>query len=128
MAESYRIKASGTKALIRSLSGGNQQKVVIARVFSQDPDVIVVAQPTRGVDVGAMEYIHNKLLDLRDEGKAILLVSADLDEVRCLSDRLGVIYDGRIEKEFLAGEASETELGLWMTGGNRGKEGEDVEA
>lgn len=128
MAESYRIKASGTKALIRSLSGGNQQKVVIARVFSQDPDVIVVAQPTRGVDVGAMEYIHNKLLDLRDEGKAILLVSADLDEVRCLSDRLGVIYDGRIEKEFLAGEASETELGLWMTGGNRGEEGEGVEA
>lgn len=121
--EEYRIKASDSRAYIHSLSGGNQQKVVIARVFSQDPDVLIVAQPTRGVDVGAMEYIHNKLLDLRDEGKAILLISADLDEVRCLSDRLGVIYDGRIEKEFQAGETSETELGLWMTGGHQKKEG-----
>lgn len=127
-AEEYRIKASGPRALLRSLSGGNQQKVVIARVFSQDPEVIIVAQPTRGVDVGAMEYIHNKLLDLRDEGKAILLISADLDEVRCLSDRLGVIYDGKIEKEFLAGEASETELGLWMTGGSLKKGGSQIEA
>lgn len=128
MAETYKIKSSGTKALIRSLSGGNQQKVVIARVFSEDPDIIIVAQPTRGVDVGAMEYIHNKLLDFRDAGKAILLISADLDEVRCLSDRIGVIYDGKIEKEFAAGEASETELGLWMTGGTRGKEGKQLEA
>lgn len=127
MSDTYRIKSSGTKALVRSLSGGNQQKVVIARVFSEDPDIIIVAQPTRGVDVGAMEYIHNKLLDLRDEGKAILLISADLDEVRCLSDRIGVIYDGKIEKEFRAGQASETELGLWMTGGGRGEEGKQVE-
>ena len=64
-----------------ALSGGNQQKVVIARVFSENPDVIIVAQPTRGVDVGAMEYIHHRLLDLRDGGKSILLISADLDEV-----------------------------------------------
>lgn len=124
--EEYRIKASGPEAKVHSLSGGNQQKVVIARVFSQDPDVIIVAQPTRGVDVGAMEYIHNKLLDLRDEGKAILLISADLDEVRCLSDRLGVIYDGRILKEFSQGEADETELGLYMTGG-REEEGSAIE-
>lgn len=122
MSDTYKIKSSGTKARIRSLSGGNQQKVVIARVFSEDPDIIIVAQPTRGVDVGAMEYIHNKLLDFRDQGKAILLISADLDEVRCLSDRIGVIYDGRIEKEFEAGKVSETELGLWMTGGSRGGE------
>lgn len=128
MSDTYKIKSSGTKDLARSLSGGNQQKVVIARVFSENPDIIIVAQPTRGVDVGAMEYIHNKLLDFRDEGKAILLISADLDEVRCLSDRIGVIYDGRIEREFMAGEASETELGLWMTGGSRRRGGKTIEA
>ena len=88
-----------------ALSGGNQQKVVIARVFSENPDVIIVAQPTRGVDVGAMEYIHHRLLDLRDGGKSILLISADLDEVRSLSDRLAVIYGGRI----VAGQAGHLE-------------------
>ncbi|MFR9257089.1 MAG: ATP-binding cassette domain-containing protein [Merdibacter sp.] len=77
--------------LVPSLSGGNQQKVVIARVFKQNPDVLIVAQPTRGVDVGAMEYIHHQL-PLTRRGKAILLISADLDEVRSLSDRIAVIY------------------------------------
>ena len=122
--EEYRIKAGSSKEALHALSGGNQQKVVIARVFSQDPDVIVVAQPTRGVDVGAMEYIHNTLLDLRDQGKAIVLISADLDEVRCLSDKIGVIYDGKIQKEFIPSQVNETQLGLWMTGGvqNKGEE------
>ena len=94
-------------------------------MFSQDPEVIIVAQPTRGVDVGAMEYIHNTLLDLRDQGKAILLISADLDEVRSLSDRIGVIYDGKIQKEFLPDTVTETELGLWMTGGEKSEEVKD---
>lgn len=120
--EEYAVKAGNSQALLNSLSGGNQQKVVIARVFSQDPDAIIVAQPTRGVDVGAMEYIHNTLLDLRDQGKAIILISADLDEVRCLSDRIGVIYDGKIQKEFFPDSVTETELGLWMTGGEKGEE------
>ena len=81
----FAIKAPNLQERCSALSGGNQQKVVIARVFSENPDVIIVAQPTRGVDVGAMEYIHHRLLDLRDGGKSILLISADLDEVRSLA-------------------------------------------
>lgn len=114
--QEFGIKAPGAETLCNALSGGNQQKVVIARVFSEDPDVIIIAQPTRGVDIGAMEYIHNKMLDLRDEGKAILLISADLDEVRSLSDRLAVIYDGQIVSCANPEEYTETELGLLMTG------------
>lgn len=115
--KNYRIKAPNELTPCQSLSGGNQQKVVIARVFSQDPDVIIVAQPTRGVDVGAQEYIHNALLNLRDEGKAILLISADLDEVRCLSDSLAVMYDGQIVHQSKPEEISETQVGILMTGG-----------
>lgn len=115
--EEYTIKTPGAKELVSSLSGGNQQKVVIARVFKQNPDVLIVAQPTRGVDVGAMEYIHHQLLRLRDEGKAILLISADLDEVRSLSDRIAVIYDGQIVSVQPAEETDELSLGLLMTGG-----------
>ena len=110
-----------------ALSGGNQQKVVIARVFSENPDVIIVAQPTRGVDVGAMEYIHHRLLDLRDSGKSILLISADLDEVRSLSDRLAVwaaIYGGRIVAEGKPDTWSDMEIGLLMTGGSLAPEKE----
>lgn len=118
----YDIKAIDSKSLCQSLSGGNQQKVVIARVFSEEPEVLIVAQPTRGVDVGAQEFIHNRLLDLRDEGKAILLISADLDEVRRLSDRLSVIYNGEIVAESSYDTWGETELGLLMTGSRIGEE------
>lgn len=112
----FKIKAPDSETACRTLSGGNQQKVVIARVFSEDPDVIIIAQPTRGVDIGSMEYIHNKMLDLRDEGKAILLISADLDEVRSLSDRLLVMYDGKIVAGGNPDEFTDTQLGLLMTG------------
>lgn len=115
-AKEYGVKAPTVDERCGALSGGNQQKVVIARVFSQNPDVIIVAQPTRGVDVGAMEYIHSRLLDLRDEGKSIILISADLDEVRCLSDRLSVIFDGEIVYDAPPEALTETELGLLMTG------------
>lgn len=101
---------------VKSLSGGNQQKIIIARTFSHDPDLIIAAHPTRGVDVGAMEYIHTKLLDLRDEGKAVLLISADLDEVRALSDRILVLYEGQIVSESMPEEYTEVQLGLLMTG------------
>lgn len=114
----FGIKAPTPLVKANSLSGGNQQKIVIARVFSEDPDIIIVAQPTRGVDIGAMEYIHERLLDLRDEGKAVLLISADLDEVKNLSDRLAVIYDGKLVVEGRPEEFSDMELGLWMTGVN----------
>lgn len=119
--QEYRIKTPNIYEKCGALSGGNQQKVVIARVFSQNPDVIIVAHPTRGVDIGAMEYIHTRLLDLRDEGKAIILISADLDEVRCLSDRITVMYDGRIVAEANPNEIDETQLGLFMTGSINGE-------
>ena len=120
----FAIKAPNVQERCSALSGGNQQKVVIARVFSETPDVIIVAQPTRGVDVGAMEYIHHRLLDLRDGGKSILLISADLDEVRSLSDRLAVIYGGRIVAEGKPDTWSDMEIGLLMTGGSLAPEKE----
>jgi simple sugar transport system ATP-binding protein len=99
----------------RSLSGGNQQKVVIAREISGNPDALIAAQPTRGLDVGAIEFVHRRLLAERDAGRAILLFSLELDEVRALADRIVVIYDGRIVGE-LPPTASDEELGLLMTG------------
>lgn len=114
--ESYLIKTPTVDTAVKSLSGGNQQKIIIARTFSHDPDLIIAAHPTRGVDVGAMEYIHTKLLDLRDEGKAVLLISADLDEVRALSDRILVLYEGQIVSESMPEEYTEVQLGLLMTG------------
>ena len=120
----FAIKAPNVQERCSALSGGNPQKVVIARVFSENPDVIIVAQPTRGVDVGAMEYIHHRLLDLRDGGKSILLISADLDEVRSLSDRLAVIYGGRIVAEGKPDTWSDMEIGLLMTGGSLAPEKE----
>lgn len=112
----YLIKAPSIETTAKSLSGGNQQKIIIARTFSHNPDVIIAAHPTRGVDVGAMEYIHRKLRELRDEGKAVLLISADLDEVRALSDRILVLYEGKIVSESMPGELTEVQLGLLMTG------------
>lgn len=120
--EEFKVKTPNVLEKCSSLSGGNQQKVIIARVFSQDPDVLIAAQPTRGVDVGAQEFIHSRLLELRDQGKAIILISADLDEVRRLSDRVAVIYDGRIVAESNHDEWDEMELGLLMTGGKEGGE------
>jgi len=102
----------------RSLSGGNQQKVVIAREVSGNPDALIAAQPTRGLDVGAIEFVHRRLLAERDQGRAILLFSLELDEVRALADRILVIYEGRIVGE-LPPSATNEEMGLLMTGGGR---------
>ena len=118
----YQIKAPNVQEKCGSLSGGNQQKVVVARVFSEDPDVLIAAQPTRGVDVGAQELIHSRLLDLRDAGKAVLLISADLDEVRRLSDRIAVIYEGQIVAQGSYDTWNEMELGLLMAGEKAEKE------
>lgn len=106
----------GPLSLARMLSGGNQQKAIIAREFATNPVLMVAAQPTRGLDVGAIEYIHRRLVELRDEGKAILLVSFELDEVMNLSDRIAVIYEGRVSGLVNAGESDERELGLMMSG------------
>jgi simple sugar transport system ATP-binding protein len=101
-----------------ALSGGNQQKVIVAREVSRDPRVLVAAQPTRGLDVGAIEFVHRRLVEERDEGRAILLVSLELDEILSLSDRILVIYEGEIVAEFAPG-VSEEEVGVAMTGGGR---------
>lgn len=111
----YQIKAKpGDK--IRTLSGGNMQKVILARVIERNPKAIVVAQPTRGLDVGATEYVHSKLLEQRDKGAAILLISEDLDEILALSDRIAVIYEGEIMGILPANEADPERLGLLMSG------------
>ncbi|WP_138467402.1 ABC transporter ATP-binding protein [Poseidonocella sp. HB161398] len=100
----------------KNFSGGNQQKIVLAREIEADPDLLLIGQPTRGVDIGAIEFIHQRIVELRDEGKAILLVSVELDEIMSLSDRIAVMFDGRIMGERLPGETDETELGLLMAG------------
>jgi simple sugar transport system ATP-binding protein len=100
----------------RNLSGGNQQKLIIARELQRDPDVLLAIQPTRGLDVGAIEFVHKELIAVRDAGKAVLLVSFDLDEILDLSDRIVVLYQGRITGEFASGEVSRSELGLFMGG------------
>ncbi len=117
--EKFDIRTPGLSVTARQLSGGNQQKAIIARELSGGPDFILAAQPTRGVDVGAIEYIHNLLLDMRTKGKAILLISAELDELRSLSDRILVIYEGQIIAE-KSGEFDEQELGLLMAGRKEG--------
>ena len=100
-----------------NLSGGNQQKVIVAREFDQDPKLLIAAQPTRGIDVGSIEFIHQRLLQARDGGKAVLLISADLEEVLSISDRIAVMYDGQIVGVLDPAEATEARLGLMMTGG-----------
>lgn len=100
-----------------NLSGGNQQKVVLAREFSEDPALLIASQPTRGLDVGAAQFVHERLVEKRDAGAAVLLVSAELDEIVALADRIAVIYEGKIMRIFAAGEANEDEIGLLMTGG-----------
>ena len=111
----YDVRPPDPDARARSLSGGNQQKAILARELSGDPDVIIASQPTRGVDVGAIEFIHRQLLEQRSEGKAILLISLELEEIRSLSDRILVIYAGRIVGE-VGSDATDEELGLLMAG------------
>ena len=117
--EEYDVRGGDCDTPAASLSGGNQQKVVIARELSADPQVLIAAQPTRGLDVGAIEFVHRRLIEERDEGRAILLVSAELEEIRSLSDRVLVIYEGEIVAE-LPPSSSEEEFGVAMTGGGRG--------
>ncbi|WP_419538836.1 ABC transporter ATP-binding protein [Paracoccus shandongensis] len=100
----------------RNFSGGNQQKIVVAREIERNPDLLLIGQPTRGVDIGAIEFIHKRIVELRDAGKAILLVSVELDEIMSLSDRIAVMFDGRIMGERLPGATTTGELGLLMAG------------
>jgi ABC-type uncharacterized transport system ATPase subunit len=112
----FDVRGGRPQTLAAALSGGNQQKVVIAREVSRDPRILVAAQPTRGLDVGAIEFVHRRLVKERDEGRAILLVSFELEEILSLSDRILVVYEGRIVGEYQPG-VTEEELGIAMTGG-----------
>jgi general nucleoside transport system ATP-binding protein len=113
--KAYDIRPANARLKTANFSGGNQQKVVLAREIEQDPDVLIIGQPTRGVDVGAIEFIHKRIIEMRDAGKAVLLVSVELDEIRALSDRILVMFAGRIVGE-RDGEAGEDDLGLLMAG------------
>jgi general nucleoside transport system ATP-binding protein len=114
----FDIRTPSIHTLATALSGGNQQKVVVAREFSVPVQLVIAAQPTRGLDVGAIEFVHRRLIEERDDGRAVLLVSLELDEILSLSDRILVIYEGEIVGQFPP-TVSEAELGLAMTGGGR---------
>jgi simple sugar transport system ATP-binding protein len=116
--QEFDVRGGTPETRASSLSGGNQQKVVIAREVSRDPQVLIAAQPTRGLDVGAIEFVHRRLVEERDEGRAVLLVSLELEEVLSLADRILVIYEGAIVGEFDP-SVTEEELGIAMTGGRR---------
>ena len=109
----------GPITIARSMSGGNQQKAIIAREMDKQHEVLVAVQPTRGLDVGAIEYIHKQLIQKRDEGKAVLLVSLELDEVMNVSDRILVMYEGEIVGELDPKTTNVQELGLYMSGAKR---------
>jgi general nucleoside transport system ATP-binding protein len=115
----FDVRPANADLPARALSGGNQQKLIIGREFELPPKLLLVSQPTRGVDIGAIEFIHRKLVELRDAGCAVLLVSAELEEVTALADRLFVIYEGRIVGEVNPTKATKEEIGLMMTGGRR---------
>ena len=118
MIQDFQIKASPNDA-VRKLSGGNIQKVILARTLAHAPDVVIAAQPTRGLDIGATEYVHQKLMEQKTRGAAILLVSEDLDEILILSDRIFVIYKGAIVGEFSADQIDINAISLLMTGAAR---------
>ena len=116
--QEYDVRGGGPQTRAASLSGGNQQKVVVAREVARNPRVLIAGQPTRGLDVGAIEFVHRRLVAERDQGRAILLVSLELDEILSLSDRILVMFEGRIVGEYPP-EVTEEELGIAMTGGRR---------
>ncbi len=117
LVEEYDVRTPSIQTTAQSLSGGNKQKVVIARELAANPSLLIASQPTRGVDVGSIEFIHSQIVKARDEGAGVLLVSAELDEVMGLSDRILVMYDGRIVAEIDAHDADRNRIGRLMAGG-----------
>lgn len=126
LTEEFDVRAASELVPAAALSGGNQQKAIIAREIDRDPDLLIVSQPTRGLDVGAIEYIHKRLIEERDNGKAVLVVSFELDEILNVSDRIAVIHDGKIQGIVSPETTNKQELGVLMAGGNLGKEKSDV--
>ena len=113
----YDIRTPNEHVSAEHLSGGNQQKLVLARELGRDPEFLIAAQPTRGLDVGAIEFVHRRILSERDSGKGVLLISMELEEIQSLSDRILVMYEGKVVAEFEGGTVGEEELGYYMTGG-----------
>jgi simple sugar transport system ATP-binding protein len=112
----FDVRAPAVSVPVSNLSGGNQQKVIVAREFSRPISLLIASQPTRGLDVGSIEYIHNRIIEKRDEGCAVLLVSPELDEILSLSDRIAVMYRGELIATLSAEEATKEKLGLLMAG------------
>lgn len=119
--EEFDVRTPNEKVAAKSLSGGNQQKLIVARELSRQPELLIASQPTRGVDVGAIEFIHKRLVAERDKNNAVLLVSLELDEVMALADRIAVVYDGQIVGIVNGKDATEKELGIMMAGGSQKK-------
>ena len=124
--QEFDVRAASEIVPASALSGGNQQKAIIAREINRDPDLLIVSQPTRGLDVGAIEYIHKRLIEARDNGKAVLVVSFELDEILNVSDRIAVIHDGKIQGIVTPETTNKQELGVLMAGGSLGEEKSDV--
>jgi simple sugar transport system ATP-binding protein len=119
--ERFDVRPPDPRLAAKSFSGGNQQKIVLAREIERNPDLLLIGQPTRGVDIGAIEFIHQQIVALRDQGKAILLVSVELEEILALSDRIAVMFDGRMMGERRPQDTDEKELGMMMAGMNKGE-------
>ena len=116
LVRNFNVKTPSQETPVKNLSGGNIQKLLLARELSRQPRVLIASQPTRGLDIGATEYVHRRLLEQRAEGTAILLISEDLDEILTLSDRIAVIYEGQIMGEVITEQATAEQLGLMMAG------------
>ena len=127
MIEQFDVRTPSALLPASNLSGGNQQKVIVARELGRPISLLIANQPTRGLDVGSIEYIHSQIVDRRDKGIAVLLVSAELDEVLSLSDRISVMYHGEMVATVDADDASREELGLWMAGSHEDEE-QDIES
>jgi len=123
LVDEFDVRSSGIDVAARSLSGGNQQKAIIAREMHKDPDLLIAVQPTRGLDIGAIEYVHKRIVEARNAGKAILLVSFELDELYALSDRIVVMYEGRLMGEVDVENRDDQQLGLLMSGNQAGEKG-----
>ncbi len=116
MVSDYNIKTSSINAVVENLSGGNQQKVILARELNRNPELLVAMHPTRGLDVGAIEYVYQKIADAKSQDAAVLLISTELEEIFKLSDKIAVIYEGQILKVIDKEKASYQEIGLLMAG------------
>ncbi len=116
LVEQYDVRTPGIDVPLSNLSGGNQQKVIVAREFGRDVKLVIAAQPTRGLDVGSIEYIHERIVEERDQGSAILIVSTELDEVMALSDRLLVMFQGKVVADLDPKQVTNADVGLYMAG------------